>query len=342
MRAKAALLFLSLVTLSLALAVSAQVECPNAPSKPQDRRTNTSRLVISTFNAEWLFLDGKNCPGSGCPWANEAAALQHLADVAAVVKGVDADIITIEEVQGCDVLRALIDLLPSDFGYKPYLVKGTDTSTGQNVGLLTRIDPSIDLQRTEQRASFPISGTDCGPTTAGTSGISKHYYTIINVNGIRILFVGMHLIAFPIDPSRCNQREAQATVARSLITSLEGEFDELVILGDLNDYSGTVIDAAGDKPTSRVLEWFGSIPSVDIDMTNVAQYLTQPNRYTAWYDIDNSCSDQGGKEHTSIDHLLISPGLNAKRTSSSIDHSYTVSCKTKVSDHWPVIVELAV
>jgi len=297
--------------------------------------------MISAFNAEWLFLDGKSCPGSGCPWSNEAAALQHLKDVASVLQGVNADIMSLEEVQGCDVLRALIDLLPSDFGYKPYLIRGTDSATGQNVGLLTRIDPSDDLARTEDRASFPISGTGCGPTTSGTSGISKHYYTIINVNGIRILFLGMHLIAFPIDPSRCNQREAQATVARSLISSLNGKFDELVILGDFNDYSGTVIDAAGDIPTSRVLEWLGT-PENGIQMTNIAQYINQTNRYTTWYDIDNSCQDQGGKEHTSIDHLLISPGLNAQRTSSLIDHSYKVSCKTQFSDHWPVIVELSV
>jgi len=320
---------------------SAQIECKTAPSTPQDRREDKNSLVVAAFNAEWLFLDGKSCPGSGCPWTNEQQALQHFADVAKVIQEVNADIISLEEVQDCDALGALIELLPSDFGYKPYLIKGTDSATGQNVGLLTRIDPSVDLKRTELRASFPIDGTNCGPTTASTSGISKHYYTVINVNGIRILFLGMHLIAFPIDASRCNQREAQASVAQALITTLKGQFDELIVLGDLNDYSASVLDAANDRPNSRVLEWLSN-PTEGITLTNIAEYLTQPNRYTAWYDIDNNCQDQGGKEHTSIDHLLISSGLNSRLNSSWIDHSYNVTCKTQYSDHWPIVVSLKV
>jgi len=320
---------------------SAQIECKTAPSNPQDRRTDKSQLVIAAYNAEWLFLDGKSCPGTGCPWTNEQQAQQHLADVAAVVQELNADVISLEEVQDCNVLQALNNLLPSNFGYLPYLIKGTDSATGQNVGMLTRIDPSDDLKRTEARANYPISGTNCGSTTSSTSGISKHYYTIINVNGIRILFLGMHLIAFPIDASRCNQREAQATVAQGLIASLKGEFDELVVLGDFNDYSSTVLDAANDEPNSRVLQWLSN-PTSAIQMTSVAQYLTQSKRYTAWYDIDNNCQDQGGKEHTSIDHLLISSGLNSQVDLSWIDHSYNVSCKTQVSDHWPIVVSIKV
>ncbi len=33
------------------------------------------------------------------------------------------------------------------FKYKPYLIKGTDTATGQNVGIITKIDPSSNMQR---------------------------------------------------------------------------------------------------------------------------------------------------------------------------------------------------
>jgi len=291
---------------------------------------------VVAYNAEWLFLNGKSCPGSGCPWQNAQEAQQHLQDVAGVLQQIDADIVSLEEVQDCTVLQALIDQLPGDIGYKPYLVKGTDTGTGQNVGILTRVDPSQDLQRTDARANFPIAGTQCGSTTSSSSAISKHYYTIINVNGVRILFLGMHLIAFPVDAARCNQREAQATVATNLVKQLEGSFDELIILGDINDYSATTLDAANDEPNSRVLEWLGS-PDTGLTLTNIAKYITQKNRYTAWYDIDNSCDDEGGKEHTSIDHMLISSGLNSRLISSTFDHSYNVSCKTQISDHWPLV-----
>ena len=36
----------------------------------------------------------------------------------------------------------------------PYLKKGTDSATGQNVGMLTRIDPLVSLYRTEEKYSF--------------------------------------------------------------------------------------------------------------------------------------------------------------------------------------------
>ena len=43
-----------------------------------------------------------------------------------------------------------------DGSYKPYLKKGTDSSTGQNVGMLTRVDPIVSLYRTELRYDYPI------------------------------------------------------------------------------------------------------------------------------------------------------------------------------------------
>jgi len=336
-----AIAFLCLFVSQFCLTVAAVVDCPIAPSQPQDRRTNKSKLVIGAYNAEWLFLDAKSCPGTGCPWKNEQQAQQHFQDIAKAILELNADILSLEEVQDCDALQTLLDALPSDMGYLPYMIKGTDSATGQNVGVLTRIDPSVNLKRTEARADFPISGTQCGPTTAGSSGISKHYYTVFNVNGVRIMFLGMHLIAFPIDASRCNQREAQATVAQALITELKGDFDELVVLGDLNDYSGSVLDAANDKPNSRVLDWLSN-PISGLKLTSVASYLNQSSRYTAWYDVNNNCQDSGGKEHTSIDHLLISPGLNAHVDQAWIEHSYNVSCTTFYSDHWPIAVSINV
>ena len=53
---------------------------------------------------------------------------------------IDADIVHFNEVEDCRVLRLLMDMLPGH-GYRAYLVPGTDNMTGQNVGVLTRIDP---------------------------------------------------------------------------------------------------------------------------------------------------------------------------------------------------------
>lgn len=68
------------------------------------------------------------------------------------------------EVESCDVLIKVLEgffilikkknelkkknkEMGNNHGYVPYLLKGTDTATGQNVGILTRIDPISNLQR---------------------------------------------------------------------------------------------------------------------------------------------------------------------------------------------------
>ena len=77
-----------------------------------------------------------------------------------------------------------------------------------------------------------------------------------------------------------SQREAQASLAQKIVQSEQGNFDEVVILGDFNDYSGTVIDAAGDKPTSRVLEFLGNpLANGDLVLTSVVTPLPQSLRY---------------------------------------------------------------
>jgi exonuclease III len=55
--------------------------------------------------------------------------------------------------------------------------------TGQNVALLTRIDPSVTIVKSSSRVSYPIAGSTCGRTKSysrgkarsGHVGLSKHY-----------------------------------------------------------------------------------------------------------------------------------------------------------------------
>jgi hypothetical protein len=123
-------------------------------------------------------------------------------------------IMHISEVESCYALEKLIIYIENehggDNGYKPYLVRGTDTATGQNVGLLTRVDPIQDLERTEERVMYPIAGSKCGysdpePDPRQMYGVSKHYITRFQVNGMSILVVGLHLLAFPQKPDRCEK-----------------------------------------------------------------------------------------------------------------------------------------
>jgi hypothetical protein len=112
---------------------------------------------------------------------------------------------------------------------------GTDTATGQNVALLTRIDLSRPMSRSEARVQYPVPGSACGfrgqqgrkvGGKAESSGVSKHFlaqFALSNplchqasssscsVHTLEISLIAAHLVSKPTDPRACSQREAQAT-----------------------------------------------------------------------------------------------------------------------------------
>jgi hypothetical protein len=220
------------------------------------------------YNVEWLFLDyyaASDCPGNGCSWKNSADAKKHMGYVSDVIRTLKPDILNLCEVEGCDELSDLC----VDSQYKPYMVKGQDTSTGQNVGLLTLIDPAISLYRTDERVKYPIPGSTCGYTgEPSDSGVSKHYITEYKLGDLNVAMIGVHLVAFPTDPARCAQREAQAQVIQNVVASYVNKGYEIVVLGDcklpvgLNAESDSVHPAALLPDTIRVLEPLIHIPMV--------------------------------------------------------------------------------
>jgi len=327
----------------LFIVTCAQQQCPTAPSSPKDRRTDKDTLSIATYNAEWLFLNRSNCPGTGCEWPNKAAALKHMQDVADELIIINADIVNLAEVQDCSVLTELNGLLKG-MNYLPYLLTGTDTATGQNVALLTRVDPSDDLQRTSNRVDYPVPGSTCGSTSSGDTAVSKHYFTTFNVEGLAkpLSLIGLHFLAYPDDKVRCVQREGQASVIKALVASYLNVGHSVVVLGDVNDFDETVPDASGNLPISTVLDLLRNpLPSKSGDeLTNVASLVhEQSQRYSCWYDRDSDCNI-AHDELSMIDHLLISNDLVPLITDAYMDHSYKAACNTYESDHWPVIVQL--
>jgi hypothetical protein len=178
------------------------------------------------------------------------------------------------EVEGCGTLRQLVaaatavnPVTSSD--YRPYLIQGADTALGQQVGMLTRVDPLQDLWRSEERVLYPLPGSACkykpkppklkweGVGAASipvrSSGASKHYFARIHVGRRNVTVAGVHFKAMPTDPASCSQREAQAAVIVTELRRVRALGDEIIVMGDLNDFSDLHPDASGSKPTSRVL-----------------------------------------------------------------------------------------
>jgi len=330
---------LVLSSLGLVLVLASDTQCPNVPTTPSDRRSNKTTFRLMQYNVEWLFTDyysNAQCPGSGCAWSNQSQALTHMKSVANVISNLNPDYVNLCEVEGCDELDELVEQL--DGSYQPYLIKGTDSATGQNVGIISRVDPNVNLYRDETRYTFPIPGSKCGYTgasgTSGTSGTSKHYITELKLGEYSIAIIGLHLLAIPTDPTRCAEREAQALVAQQVASKYLTAGYEVIILGDLNDYDGAVLDANKSVPTSQVLE----ILKVGGKLVTTNTWIDQDSRYTNWWDKDSSCVSTPN-EFTMIDHILVTPRLANKIKSVFVYHGYEEFCGTYNSDHYPVIVD---
>lgn len=331
--------------LSLAGLAFSDTECPYV-STIGDRRSNKDKLRLVQYNVEWLFIDyysPMNCPGSGCTWVNQTQAETHMDYVSKVVKQLNPDIINFCEVEGCDELNILKDKLDDDT-YTPYLKKGTDTSTGQNVGMLTRVDPLVNLYRTELKYSYPIPGSKCGYTgSSGSSGVSKHYITEFKFNGYDIAFIAAHLLAIPTDPSRCAQREAQASVLQNVIFGYVNKGYEVIMIGDFNDYDAQVLDMNSNKPTSRVLDilkgYQGDLSGL-YELHNVAEEIVKEQRFSDWWDSDNNCNTASQQDYSMIDHILVTDTIRKNIANVYIYHGYDEYCGKYNSDHYPVVIDL--
>lgn len=330
--------FLSILTNNI---LFADTECPLVTSI-EDRREDKSTLRLVQYNVEWLFIDyyaQMDCPGNGCTWKNTSEAQTHMDYVIQRLRYLSPDIINFCEVEGCDELNMLKNSLDSN--YMPYLIKGTDTATGQNVGMLTRIDPTRSLYRTEMRFDYPISGSKCGYTGSPSStGVSKHYITEFNWNKMKIAFISAHLIAIPTDPVKCAQREAQASILQKVVADYVNKSYEIILMGDFNDFDNETLDVNSDHPTSQVLDILKGLNGDDYELHNMAELIIQNERFSDWYDSDNNCNTQSGKDYSMIDHILVTDGIQNKVINAYIYHDYSVFCGKYDSDHYPVVLDL--
>ena len=327
-------------------------ECPLV-STFEDRRADKNTFRLVQYNVEWLFIDyysSANCPGNGCTWKTETDAQTHLSYVSNVLNELNPDLVNFCEVEGCDELNMVINEMELNDSnvlnvFKPYLKKGTDTSTGQNVGMITKVDPLVNLYRTEAKVGYPVPGSKCGYTgSPSTSGVSKHYITEYNFGNLKTAFIAAHLIAIPTDPARCAQREAQAQVIQYVVYDYVMKGYEIILLGDMNDYDAEVLDVNADKPISKVLDILKGLDGEykgNYTLTNVASRIAQNERFSDWWDSDNNCETSSQKDYSMIDHILVTSKINSKIINAYFYHGYREYCGKWNSDHYPVVVDFA-
>ena len=331
--------YLFIITSLTMYTALSDTECKNTQSH-SDRRINKNQFRLVQYNMEWVFVDyykNADCPGNGCTWKNESDINTHISYLTDTINKLEPDIMNICEIEGCDELNRLISNTSSS--YNPYLIKGTDTSTGQNVGMLTKIDPDINLYRSDLHANYPIPNSKCNYTgSSGSSGVSKHYITEFTIQDTKVAMIAAHLLSMPTDPYRCTKREAQATVLQNIIKDYINKNYEIIFLGDLNDYDKDILDVNNNIPTSQVLDILKGTYSDDYTLYSVSENIPQSERYSNWWDSENNCKDLP-QNYALIDHILTTSNLKNKIQNAFIYHGYKEYCGKWNSDHYPVVVD---
>jgi endonuclease/exonuclease/phosphatase family metal-dependent hydrolase len=247
-------------------------------------------------------------------------------ELAQLIKASNPDIVNLVEVENLAALSLLNDTFLAGYGYQPSFVAGTDTFTGQDVCILSRIDP-------EEFGRDDRSGTS-GSTT---KSVSKNYFAKFDIGGKNIALVGLHFLARPTDSSRRDARQAQAAVIKRKAHELASEGYSVIVLGDFNDYDGASdsSDHISSTPITYVLSTIREMdPFTDADdLVSVASALPKSSRFTALSDKDEDGQTDEPGELTSIDHVLVSPNLATCMTSVIINQGFNPH---DVSDHFPI------
>lgn len=298
----------------------------------RDRRADTSSLSIMTLNAEFLW-DGVG-PEEGSDrirfaWrGNRVEAERHMARIAEIVVASDPDVVVLCEVENGAALATFNDRFLEARGYRAFVFDGDDVDTGQDVALLTRVDPD--------EVSFC---EDVGSLNGVRKGLSKNIVAKLRVGALRIGLVGVHLIAQPDAAERRAAREAQAVVVRDLARRLHRSNHLPVVCGDFNDYDGCddASDCSESAPISAVLRIARQMDPrrPEDDLVNVAQFVPKVARYTSHRDRNHNGRVDAGDRLSAIDHILVAPELATRVEWADIPkHAETRGATA----HFPVVV----
>jgi 5'-nucleotidase (lipoprotein e(P4) family) len=300
----------------------------------KDRRADKSQLTIMTFNTLFLW-DGKLPEDGKCgvnfAWReSRSRALRHMRRIAETIRAVKPtpDIICLQEVENLQALKTLNKEFLSGLNYGAYLAEGKDPNTGQDVGLLSRLDPICNsVTRTDAKAKIGSSKKHFG--------VEKNIIARFDTGDLKFSLIGLHFKSGATDKRRKTQREAQAEVIRqAALRELKAGYQP-VILGDFNDYDGDdgVRDSKNSQPITKVLRIIKDMApkNVNDDLQNASRLIPKKERYTCYWDAQET--------FTSLDHILLPKSLFDKIDGAWIPRPHDASC-TRVSDHYPVVVRL--
>lgn len=307
----------------------------SSPTYAEDRRADKSQLVILNWNVEFLWDGLPPEEGSSeikfAHRGNPELAEAKMGRIAKIIRNANPDIINLDEVENFDALKLFNERHLAGMGYRAYFKNGRDTFTGQDVGLLTRIDPDEPLWREDRK----------GESGDVRKSASKNYTAKFTVNGERIALIGVHFLSRPLDRRRLHDRQAQADSILRRAIELDDEGYHVIIAGDINDYDGSreASDHQSNQPITNVIARLRGMDEADPedDLVNVAQFVPKRRRYTCHWDKDNDGKIDERDELTSIDHILLAPELAERVDDAEIINRFDPA---GISDHFPIVVTI--
>ena len=294
----------------------------------------SQEITVATFNAEFLnksrihvkfgkqFDITRESKKEQKFWSSDnnrsAKFAEASANVAQMIKRIDADIITLTEVGGDDNLKVLIDDL-NEIGvnYTHWEVCAcTDSFTGQHVAVLSKF-PLKEVWPQIPGRSIYLEESD--GDSEGETGISKGLKVTATINQKDIDIFVLHLKSERGGFDSDAKRLAQSSIARRAIIKQLNAGRQVIVTGDLNSEKGS--------PSIYRLRGFDDLYE-ELIQTGHSDYFENTDiRWTYNY--------KGETEQ--IDHILVSPGLSK---STDIKTSILETGDDKISDHNPVIVKL--
>lgn len=296
------------------------------PDAPQT--LTCAGLRVSVLNSEFMFDGTGNEGQASFAWKGKIIeAREHRDKIGAIIRNLNSDIVVLEEVENENVLRMLINESLQGMGYIPAFVQGDDNFTGQDMGILTRIQFD-EVGRTDVRAKVG--------NTNEMYGVSKNIWARFKVGNLPITLIGIHLLAIPDRTDRVDKRNAQAEVIRQLVEQESKAGRAVIVTGDFNDFDNEEPDIRSSTPITKVLETIkkGDLNNPNDDLVNVMREIPQAKRFTAtWDKNENEIVEEG--EFSAIDHMLFSPQLYRFIKEINYVHAHN---PFEATDHFPISV----
>ena len=291
--------------------------------------TQAEKLKIATFNCEFLtrpkvhikFGEDFRFDGWTDTFRDQQFAIAAEA-VAEVIADIDADIIALTEVgkeEDVEELRLAVANQGVDYPHMAF-GKSTDTSTRQNVAILSKLPLFGVLQQIPGRESYDKELDD--PETEADTGISKGMVAEFEFEGETFTLYVLHLKSEAGGHEADAQRVAQASVVRRHYLPGLHDGQHIIVAGDLNDYRG--------QPAIRRIRGRDDI-FADLIQTGLAKYFDDDELDTRWtYEFMG--------QRNQIDHILLS--LSIKDVTDDIAAEVFDHGNPLASDHRALVVTL--